>query len=358
MDPNPIGTGTARAHNSRSSRLAGIVLRWVLPAVLLAALLWLLLRQFSLAELVSVVSGAQLGWILCGFLLYGLANILRAARMTRLLGWPYSRTVPLVPVMFVVSLFNNVLPMRSGELSFLYLMQGQGMEYGSSLGALVMSRIFDLLAVCSLFVWSVLTHSGVLAGSVAAPVLISAGAVAVLVGLLYALPSLAQGLARFCRAQQEKGAAVWSWLDALYRQADKVARSTEILRSQRVIGGAVVYSLLLWLVTYAWFDAFLRAIGGSMGFVPTVLGASFAAVSKALPIGSIGGFGAHEAGWALGFALLGQETGAAILSGFTVNVLTLLASALFGSLSLIGLALRSGRSIRSFWTSARRGDAG
>ncbi len=352
MGSGSFGTRPSPDRRPLASHVAGLAVYWVLPVALLFTLGWMLLRQFSLTELADVVSEAHSGWILGGFVLYFVANILRAARMSQLLEWPYSRALRLVPVMFVVSLFNNVLPMRSGELSFLYLMRTEGVEYGSSLAALLVSRIFDLLTVCSLFIWSVLAQSTDLTGSVTGVLAASAAMGTALIILLYALPTMSRVVARLCSCEEGSGVRASTWREAVYRHADRAATSLEILRSRRAMGTAAVHSVVIWLATYAWFAAFLQAIGVSMGFVRTITGASFAAVSKALPIGSIGGFGTHEAGWALGFTLLGQDVAAAILSGFAVNVLTLVASALFGLASLIWLGFRSGKSAQAFFTEA------
>ncbi|MDH3674261.1 MAG: hypothetical protein OES12_02105, partial [Anaerolineae bacterium] len=64
---------------------------------------------------------------------------------------------------------------------------------------------------------------------------------------------------------------------------------------------------------------------------------TFAVLSKAVPFISVGGLGAHEAGWAVGFMLVGLDKTTAISSGFAVNILTLLTSIVFGILSLWSL---------------------
>ncbi len=127
-----------------------------------------------------------------------------------------------------------------------------------------------------------------------------------------------------------------------------------MMRSARVYQAAFVHSLLVWLGTYAWFGCFLSGIGMPTAIGELILGASFAVISKSLPVGSILGFGAHEAGWTLGFTLLGQEASTAILGGLGVNLLTLVSSAIFGLGSLSWLALRSGHSLSSYLPSVLR----
>ena len=89
------------------------------------------------------------------------------------------------------------------------------------------------------------------------------------------------------------------------------------------------------MATFAWFGALLSAIGLPQRYPLVVVGSTFASLAKALPFITIGGFGAHEAGWTIGFTLTGMETATAISSGFAVNILTLLMSVLFGGVTLL-----------------------
>jgi uncharacterized membrane protein YbhN (UPF0104 family) len=339
----------AQDHKPWPGRILRLLLRWGLPLAILAVLGYLLFSRLSFRELVGILSRAEPGWLLIGLFFYVLTNVLRAARMVKLLACPYSHTMYLLPVMFAVSLFNNVLPMRTGELSFPYLVQKDGMDYGRSLVALLISRLFDLLAVCSLFVLAAVCQYAVLSESVVRLIVVAVGAAFLLIVLLASLPALGRRVVHLLHAGVPgETKPVSGWRAVVSEQAEKAATALDMMHSKRTYWLAVVHSLLIWLCTYAWFASYLQGIGLPTGFGRTILGASFAALSKSLPIGSIGGFGTHEAGWALGFTLLGQETGEAILGGFAVNLLTLFASALCGLSSLAWLALRNGRSLRHY----------
>ena len=329
------------------------LLQWGLPFAVLAALAWVLLSQRSPAEIRAVWSRARLPWLLAGLLLYALTNVARALRMSGLLGWPYSEAPRLVPPMFALSLLNNVLPLRTGELSFPYFMQQEGVEWGRSLAALLVSRLLDLLAVFCLFLIAALARYSLLAASAASLVGLAVGSALLLIGVLAALPRLGQWLTRFLASRSpDVDGSPAGWRAALSVQALQGAQALQTMQSARVYRTALVHSLLIWLGTYAWFGCFLNAIDLPTGIAELILGASFAVISKSLPVGSILGFGAHEAGWTLGFTLIGQEASVAILGGLTVNLLTLVASILFGLASLGWLALRSGRSLWSYLPAA------
>ena len=71
-------------------------------------------------------------------------------------------------------------------------------------------------------------------------------------------------------------------------------------------------------------------MGVRTGLSQTIVGATFAVLTKALPLVTVGGLGAHEAGWTVGFMLVGFDKEIAIATGFAVNILTLLSSLVFG----------------------------
>ena len=340
---------------SGSGRALRLVLQWGVPALILVVLGYVLFSRLSPVELAGILSQSAPQWLLVGLLFYALTNIARAVRMVRLLGRPYSRAVHLIPVMFALSLFNNVLPMRTGELSFPYLMQQDGVEWGSSLAALLVSRLFDLLAVCSLFLAAAVAQSSLLSASATGFVAAAVGLIILLFVVLVSLPALPRRLLGFLQARLlGKDVPATGWRTRIALQVEKAANALEVMCSGRVYWPALFHSFLIWLGTYFWFASYLKGVGLPMDIGRVILGASFAVLSKSLPIGSIGGLGAHEAGWTLGFTLLGQEVSTAILGGLAVNLLTLLGSAIFGLGSLGWLALRSGRSLSSYLPRAMR----
>lgn len=347
---NPLPVSHARESGSWPPlRALGWLLRWGIPTVVLAVLAYVLFSQWSPSEISTVWSRARLPWLLLGLVVYALTNVARAVRMSGLLGWPYAQAPRLVPPMFALSLLNNVLPLRSGEISFPYFMQQQGVDWGISLAALLVSRLFDLLAVFFLFLIAAIGEYALLASSAGGLFAVATAAILLLVAALAVLPRLGQWLARFVASQSSHAEGpVTGWRAALSHQASRAAQALHMMRSARVYRAAFAHSLLIWLGTYTWFGCFLNSIGMPTAIGELIFGASFAVISKSLPVGSILGFGAHEAGWTLGFALVGQDASTAILGGLTVNLLTLLSSAIFGLASLSWLALRSDRSLSSY----------
>ena len=316
--------------------------RW-LPFAGGVALIVLLLRQIDPQNVIHLLLGADPRWVLVGMLWYVVTNILRSYRFGVLLQLPGWRgPLQILPEMFAVSLLNNVLPSRTGELSFPYfLYRNHGISVGESTTVLILARIFDYLAVAVLFVVFAFLSLGDLEAQAAGIVRVVAMALFLSGGLLLLAPWLG-----------EAGFRLLGWIFKVDQQPERrrsqfiLKAQTQILTTLKRIRNLRIYlttggwSILIWMATFAWFSAFMRAIGLPRSYSTVVVGSTFASLAKALPFVTIGGFGAHEAGWTIGFSLTGMETAVAISSGFAVNILTLLTSVIFGGAALIYMSAR------------------
>lgn len=310
--------------------------RW-LPFLGSAVLLWFLLRQVAPHDVWRLLRSAQWPWLAAGLGWYLLTNVLRAYRFGALLSWRGWRTpLRLVPDMVVLSFLNNVLPARGGELSFPMLMvRRHGLALGESLALLLIARFFDLLALASLYVvFAFLERDRLLpAGE---EVVIGLGAVFLLALLcLLGLPWLGRpGLRYGARLLRRTGLAERGIVRLLGDIGERAVGAVERVHSVRVYLPVYGWSLLAWLGTFAWFAAFLRALELATPYPLVVVGATFGALTNAIPFIAVGGLGAQEAGWAYGFHLTGMATEVAIASGLAVNLLTLLVSSVLGVVSL------------------------
>ncbi|MEA3336418.1 MAG: lysylphosphatidylglycerol synthase transmembrane domain-containing protein [Chloroflexota bacterium] len=344
--------------------------RRLVPYLLALLLVVLLLWQIDPTTVWRLLSNIDPYWLLIGFGFYVLTNILRAFRFSVLMdldgyddgtGSPLSESqkehasqswyspLRILPEMFALSLFNNVLPSRSGELSFPYFMvRRHAVPVGESSAALIVARVFDYLAVAVLFVGFALLNLNKLSERAESVVSIVAALLLVSLVILAAMPWLGRQIMRFAQGLMQKlGVEKLRWVKYLLRAGWRAVEAFEEMRSFRTYGLTFGWSLLTWLATFAWFAAFMQAIGLPQAYPLVIVGGTFAMLAKAIPFVTVGGFGAHEAGWALGFSLVGMETALAIASGFAVNILTLLASLVFGGASLLWMRFHDRRASES-----------
>lgn len=302
-----------------------------------AFILWLLLRQIGLQpvwELLMQVIGSPhtRGWLLAGFGWYLLTNICRAYRFGVLLSWcGLVKPLRLVPDMIVLSFLNNVLPARMGELLFpLWLQRRHQTPIAQSLALLLITRLFDFLAVAALFLAFAFLVRGYLTAVARQVTLIATAILLPTLLLLAALPWLGQrGLALFEWLLRGLGLAEYRFSQRLRQLGERVVTAVVQAHQGQTYLKTFSWSLLAWLCTFAWFACFLQAMALPTPYTLVVVGATFAVLANAVPFITVGGFGAHDAGWAFGFSLVGMEWKTAVATGFAVNVLTVLASIVF-----------------------------
>lgn len=312
-----------------------------LPPIAGLAIILLLIGQIDPRQVLSHIKNASPGWLLVGCGWYVMTNLLRAFRFGVLLKVTALRPIlKLVPEMFALSFLNNVLPSRTGELSFPYmLLRRHGIVVAESATALLLARIFDYLAVILLFVIFASLELDSLAESAGKIITLLIGISAISVILLLLSPWISTRILRLAKWVLDRLQLADNRLAAIILNfgTDVVAALWQ-MKSGRIYLHTFLWSLGIWLCTFAWFSAFLSAIGLPVRYTFVVVGSTFASLAKAIPFITIGGFGAHEAGWTMGYMLTGMERSEAITSGFTVNILTLAMSICIGGLVLLWMS--------------------
>jgi len=91
----------------------------------------------------------------------------------------------------------------------------------------------------------------------------------------------------------------------------------------------------MWLSLYGTLFVLMSQLGFHLPFSKVVIGSVFANFSNLLPVSGVGGFGTMEAGWAVGFTLLGINRNDAIATGIVVNLFIFLCTVGFALIALL-----------------------
>jgi hypothetical protein len=328
----------------------------LLPFAVTALLLGLLLRQVSLADLVAMLAQAQVPWLLAGMGLYLLVNGLRAVRYKLVLPGYGGGAVGLLPVALAVAFLNNILPLRSGEVSFVLLARARHDVSGAEATAgLAVARLFDYVAVALLFVPLAFAALPTLPPTTDWPArgiptawLIGGAALVVLAGavLALALATLGGRAVELWRSGLGRlGLGQRGWARRTVSFGERLVTALASLRTRHIYGRVFLLSLALWIIMFLWTYSFARAVGVSEALGPFIVGASFGVFAKSLPVPDVGGVGLAVTAWTLGFTLLGWPKEQAIASGLAVAALGLAMSALFGLAALVWLGRRPAKTI-------------
>lgn len=210
------------------------------------------------------------------------------------------------------NLLNNLLPMRSGELSFPVLMgRYYGMTLGQSVAALLWFRVLDLLVLAV----------------IAAVALAWYWQQTVLATIAVVIASILLGVSA-CYGHIWRGrmaAARWS---VLARLASGLPETPA--ESWRSIG----WTVLNWLVklgVFAWvLGLFITAAPAALW-----LGAIAGDLTSVLPVHGVAGAGTYEAGVVAGLALFQVPVKVALAAAVNLHLFLLASTLLGGVLSLV-----------------------
>ncbi len=251
-------------------------------------------------------------------------------------------------VVLVRGICVDILPARTGELAYIYMLRTRlGVELGAATASFALVFLFDILALAPLLLVAILLVGAGAGGE------ISIGMVAaVAVGLLvlsalfiWNLPLLLRVGFGISRRVLSKGTRFRRWcsrlLASMHRQVHQAQR-------QGVYVQVFMQSLAVRFLKYAGFYALLLAMVLPQGYAMTqwpfhkvFLGLVSAEMAASLPVSGIMGFGAYQGAWTLVFTLLGFPVAMAQITSISHHLLTQVYGYLLGLSSLLALwALR------------------
>ena len=296
-------------------------LKLVVGLVITGSLFFFLARFIDPEQLGAMLAATRLDLCLAGFGLWLVLYIARTWRMVTLA----PRTPPLT--MFCIASVHNfllrLLPMRTGDLSWAFLVKRAGAAgLGESLLNLLLLRILDVTAVVIFFFTALaLDQGGVYQGDQRAGLLwagVAGGGMLLFILLMGPLLRLGLAVVRWmCGvAGIQENPKIQGILGKISGAVESFSRARP-----RVLLMSGISSVVVWLLTYGVFFTVMRALGLDVSVAQVVLGATGGVVTGFLP-GGIGSFGTLEAGWALGFVLVGLGESEAAASGIGVSLIT------------------------------------
>ena len=311
-----------KQHRWVSSTRFRFALAIAASSIIVALLLW----QVTLSELVRILRETSVGWFCVAVVFYVTATVIRATRFALLMRVPVRRLCDLLAVAFAHSVSNNILPARTGELSFVYLMKSNfGSPLARGAGALVLMRLLDYLQVMLFFVLIAVVALGSLPGDtrfiVAATAVSFVLAIVALGIVIWFSQHRFQCLTRFVPDRIRE-----QWV------ASKVAGAAleminvfAMLKESRAILMLAWQTSLVWVAYFGMYHCLLLAVDVHVAPWQTVIASTFSVFAMAVPWVTPAGFGIVETGWAAGLMLVGLQKEVAIASSFAVHILTLFA---------------------------------
>jgi len=306
--------------------------------VLTIVLVWLLATQVNFLEVFTLLKNISLPMIAVSFILYIFGNIGRSIRFYRLLNWKKSFH-EIFSIVCVHTFFINLLPARTGELSYFYLTKKRDISLTKGGSVLIIVRILDIISVALILLLSVLFAEALPAIITKFFYLVAALLISCLL-LLFSLVYLGTQFMSvikkiFLLIGLEKSRVV-KWV---FEKGEEIAESFKILKSKRVFLENLAYSLFIWVSRFIFFYLITLSLGIHVSFWIAVIGITLPMLSTFFPVQGLANFGTLEGAWAISFISLGVSKEVAILTGFGFHLMFLFYAVVMGVYGFTTLAI-------------------
>ncbi|OGL06327.1 MAG: hypothetical protein A3I03_11630 [Candidatus Rokubacteria bacterium RIFCSPLOWO2_02_FULL_68_19] len=256
-------------------RAGARVVRLLLGLAVSAGLLYLVLRNISLAELLSHLGRTHWGWLALSVTAHLAMVGARGVRWALFFHPAAPASWPLVSATAIGFMGNNLLPLRAGELLRAYLAaRSTGLSFWTALATLAVERGLDA--------FSILLILGGVVVVVKVPLWLKTGALTLLAIDLLAMGMLillARGwgpLNRWITRIPRLGGTVQRWL-ALF------AIGLQSLRPGPHLGPLLGWTVLIWIVNAGAVWAALRSIGLALPASASLTVLAFTGIAVSLP---------------------------------------------------------------------------
>ena len=295
------------------------IVAFVITIILVA----ILLSQVEIGDVVSTLADIDPIHVIIGFILYACSYYFRALRFHILLNKEV-RLRDLFNIVCVHNMVNNILPARTGELSYIYLLKKlHNKKTGEGIATLFVARVFDFISISLLFL-----VSAFMMHELPKMIIKSVWVIALFFGLiaifLIALLLFGKSFLNLVKIFFER----FNWdkkhfADYLLRKGEETVESFEKIKisGKILIIVLILNSFGIWLLLYSLNYILVRAMDINLSYFEVVFASTFAVFTTILPIQGIGGFGTLESGWTVGFIAVGVTKEVAISSGFGFHII-------------------------------------
>ena len=297
-----------------------------LPTLLAAIITYFLLKEIDIQQIPQTLSRVSIQALLIGFISYCLLVLAKASRFRALLNLD-SRLYQIFPILALHTFWGNILPMRTGDVSYVYLMQRrQKVDATQGVASLIVASLIDLILLIGLVIatgWLLRTElRNTFPGTVLyfTPLLIGSGLISVVVFVSVA-PNVCMKLADRCARpllRLEKRPVSWGIHKGL-----QVLQELTAFRSNRRFLEVWVYSLMCLVIRFGFQCYLVVEMGVDVPITQVLFALAFTNVFNLLPVQTIGNFGTTEYPFVWLLKHFGTSVEVATVTGFSLHILIL-----------------------------------
>jgi len=317
------------------------VLRYLLALIITVSILYVLLQHVSIDEIVNVILRIPIRYLILGFLIYTTNIVFRVFRFMVLLDGRLG-LVELFQIVNISTLANNIFPLRTGELSYIYLVKKTGnVRLSQTIASLIIARLFDFIAICLIFLFCVLLMRDI--PQLFLSVLYIVGLFVFLFLCVLALFFVYKKILikALWRVIEKAGLSRFKYINLFMSKLEELLHAFSVIKTSKIVL-VLFFSIMSFILSCLLGALLLFASGYSFPLLNISLGVIILKLTTILPINGIAGFGSSEGIWTLVFIPMGMDKESAIITGFVIHIVNLVYISILGILAIGRVDLRGG----------------
>ncbi|MGC8869238.1 MAG: lysylphosphatidylglycerol synthase transmembrane domain-containing protein [Sulfurihydrogenibium sp.] len=268
------------------------LLKLFISALVTVLFFYFFQRIVGFDKVLKFFSLLTLNQILAAFVLYLISYVARTVR------WQYTLSIKDFYKLFKLTVYNTffniILPFRTGEVSFFYMLKKENIHIVESTMSFIITRFFDGISLLGLFLWAYLTYKGFYILGILAFIFLPFSFFVLLI------------VFRFIKHE-------------------KVKEYYKGMVNFRNIVMVYALSILTWLFKFSAFYIILPK-ETKITLLESVMASSLADLTTVLPIHGLAGIGTYETGYVSILIFLNVPKEVAFLSAFLVHMFIIVSS--------------------------------
>lgn len=304
-----------------------MLFRLLITILITAAFIYFLIKNLNINDFKELINNSNIYMLVLAFFIFLFVYLVRSLRIIYLFDIKFKELNNIFYIVARHYLLNKILPVKIGELSLVYfLKEERNIKYSKGLASLIFLRLLDALVVPLFFIIAVLINISWSADSGNMFIFIFAILTFIVFLLLYIY--LGKILKLFLKILELLPMRIKFLKKDIYSNLlgnyKRFLGEIDIFLKYRANYKIITLTILnRVLITTAFFILFL-SFKINISFVSFIIGSTLSTITEFLPISGLGSFGAFEAGWTLGFTLLGYSVNQSLLTGFSINILNII----------------------------------
>jgi glycosyltransferase 2 family protein len=306
------------------------VLKYSISIIITIIVFYLISTQITLTDVINVLKKTNPLLLFLGFLFYIVMMVFRTIRFDMLLNNKINFKT-LFSIVMLHSFFNNILPVRTGEFSYVYYLKKKKIPVKKGLSSLLIARVFDFIVLITVMIVFIIFSNNLpnkeIFSKLIPWLLLS---LFLIISLAFSLIFMHKYIIKFLK-RFEKITPKF-----IHDKIEQFILSFSNYKSKKVLILTFFYGLLIYLLGTISNYFSIVSLGFYLPLNILIIAITFSVLSSVLPINGIASFGTMEAVWVLILGYFGYSTKESLLLSFSLHIILILFSTISG---LIGYLL-------------------